>query len=457
MESTLYSYPPMLDRLCQMKDITDAEIQADAVREVTRAVDGTDPEPGVSEKILKHPVVSASRNKGVNAYDRFFQDHADTETSFYRLPMPVVNIHYLYGICPVLPKKVHRSLTELDDLVYYRKGLVTESKDEHYAVGSLVPLLHMNAAGNQLLSSEEADKVRSALQDGAITIRTGADAVLWLLEQAGVENTGIVHTVLPILPLRFRADAFSCATVGQTAWYPRSIEQSLEHVIRRSVVLIWMQENKAPDFLIDRQKLLVQEAADVYIDNGARPGHIALDGDGIPCDSLKEEYDRLNGKVFGFDRYVDWSSIDSDKVFELVQSLASEDDTFFYMPLEDIRQGRTQGGEDVSTLDSDYHRFETERDSLFAALYPAIRSFLSIQYPDHKDRFGAIKKEIGTALLETLSHDSEADRSKADYRDFFFLRLARQVASISAVLIQNGTAFAPVGGDETDVSIKRRA
>lgn len=443
MESTISSYLPMLNRLCQMKDITDAEIQAAAALETTRIVDGTAPEFGVSEKILKYPVVSAYRNKGVAAFDDFFQDHADTEASFYHLPVPIVNIHYLYGICPVLPRKVHRSLAELDSLVYYKKSLVVESSDEHFPVGSLVPLLHMSPADGDLVSPKEANKVRTALENGAITVRKGAEAVLWLLEQAGVENTGIVHEVLPILPLNFRADSFACKTVRQTAWSPRSIEQSLECVIRRSEVLVYMQGVQAPDFLTDRQKVLLQQAADIYIDNGARPGRLALDNDGIPYDSLKEEYDRLNGRTFGFDYYVDWSSVDTDKVFNLAQTVAGEDTLFYIMPLEDIKLGYQNEGKDISTLEADYHRFETERDDLFHALHPAITSFLSVQYPDHKGRFDAIEDEIHKALLMALRFDSEDDRNKADYRDFFFLRLARQIASISAVLIQNGTAFAP--------------
>lgn len=453
MESTISSYLPMLNRLCQMKDITDAEIQAAAALETTRIVDGTGPEFGVSEKMLKSPVVSAYRNKGVAAFDGFFQDHADTEASFYHLPVPIVNIHYLYGICPVLPRKVHRPLAELDDLVYYKKGLVTESSDDYFPVGSLVPLLHMSLhmspADGDLVSPEEAGKVRAALESGTITVRKGAEAVLWLLEQAGVENIGIVHEVLPILPLNFRADSFVCKTVGQTAWHPRSIEQSLECVIRRSEALVYMQGVQAPDLLADRQKILLQQAADIYIDNGARPGHLALDNDGIPYDSLKEEYDRLNGRTFGFDRYVDWSSVDTDKVFDLVQAVAKENTLFYIMPLEDIKQGYQNDGLDTSTLADDYHRSETERDDLFHALHPAIASFLSVQYPDHKGRFEAIEDEIHKALLMALRFDSEDDRNKADYRDFFFLRLARQIASISAVLIQNGTAFAPVNTERS--------
>ena len=168
--------------LCAMTDITDEDILSMSSGEVTK-IDNDDADV-------------YGESAGTTMFGDEFMVDPDRAVGHIRLSSPVININYIFGSRPILPRLLGKTREELEKLIYFEGKLVVSSDDpEHFPAGAVIPIMSKEAVPAECLS--------------------GADAILYLMKQKNVPNTGIVHEILPVLPLNLRTSKFTNNSAGK--------------------------------------------------------------------------------------------------------------------------------------------------------------------------------------------------------------------------------------------------
>ena len=105
-------YNTFIAEMCHMTDVTDEDILNHAVSEVTR-VDDDDDDENVSNNAEK-----SEERSGVSLLDEVFRKDPEMAIGYIRLPIPIVNVNYMFGAKPILPKLLKKSREDLENLVY---------------------------------------------------------------------------------------------------------------------------------------------------------------------------------------------------------------------------------------------------------------------------------------------------------------------------------------------------
>lgn len=196
-------------------------------------------------------------------------DEKNKKMGHIELPAPVVNIHYLYGKCPVLPMLLQMERTQLVKVIYYACYLVVDPKDSGLSY-------------KQVLTEKEFESYKDQAD-----LMQGAEAIEAVMKKEQILNVDeiILHT-LPVLPLGLRYMKHN----GQIGQF--SLNMLYRRVLFASRRVEKLTEMHAPSIILRNERRMLQEAADALIDNGAR-GIPRINADGTVCDSLQEVYDKI--------------------------------------------------------------------------------------------------------------------------------------------------------------------
>lgn len=421
--------------LCHMTDVTDEEILDHAVAEVTRIDDDEDEMPDEGYKVLE--------KKGVSLLDKAFTDDPQTAVGYIRLPVPVVNVNYLFGAKPILPKLLNRSREDLEKLTYYAARLVVSSADtSRFPVGSI--LLKYDKETQQALSDAHAKTV------------TGAEAVRFLMEAKGVENTGIIHEVLPVPPLDTREQKFMCEKAGSIAYTERPLEGPFEGIVIRCNRVRRLMQLGAPEIILLNEGRILQEYADAIINNGARRGYVKLDCSGMPWYSLRNEYCRIARDNMDYITKVDLSGLPEDRVLALAEKIRNTD-TDGFDAIENGTDGSyvDEDGDEHNVFDESdpvrsreavearYHEYMDQFAELKELFKPSVEKFLQEKYPYYEEYFGAAEDKIGDAMerwAENRGEDSD-----------FIQHAGYIISAVSYEFFTNGVSFYE-GPDEEETN-----
>lgn len=361
--------------LCQMTEVTDDDITAMSVGKVTRIDDDED---GSAD--------------GISMFGDAFCADPDMAVGHIALAAPVVNINYLFGSKPILPKLLGKSRDELERLTYFSSKLIVSSDDpEKYPVGSLLPL-----------AEKETDSLKCL---------TGAEAILHLMQEKHVPNTGIVHTVIPVLPLYLRAAKVDCP-IGKDAFYTFALQVPLNQVLIRSQQVEKVQALDVPKVLKYMQIKMLQDSVDCLINNGAHHGKVGTDIYGMPYYSMQETYRQITGISMKYYIPREHRDLDVSKVIEIVKAMSTTDYTGFCLietgepaVLEDDNgnwhDDIDRNDETAVALARDrYKVYKVQEKELMHLYRPYIRRFLSEQYPQYQQYFDVVENKILESLLE---------------------------------------------------------
>lgn len=418
-------YNTFIANLCHMTDVTDEEILDNAVAEVTRVDDDEDGMPDAGYKALE--------KKGVSLFDKAFTDDPQMAVGYIRLPIPIVNVNYLFGSKPILPRLLKRSRKELERLTYYTARLVVSSADtSRFPVGSVIRTYD--------------PETQQALSDAHAETATGAEAIRFLMKMEGVENTGIIHEVLPVPPLDTREQKFMCKKAGSIAYTERPLEGPFRRMVIRCNRVRRLMQLDAPEIILLNEGRILQEYADAVINNGARRGLVKLDFSGMPWYSLREEYCRITKDHMDYITNINMPDLPEDQVLALAEKLRNTDTDGF----DDLENGTDgtyidENGTERNVFDENdpehsrkavearYKEYMKELTDLKELVKPSIERFLREKYPSYAAYYDAAEDKIGGAI-DVWARDDQED-------DGLIQQIGYIISAVSYEFFINGTPF----------------
>lgn len=421
-------YNSFVQDICHMTDVTDKDILDHAAAEITRVDD--------DEKEETVKAITDIENKGVSLYDKVFMDDPKEAIGYIRFPVPVVNVNYMYGSKPVLPALLKRSRDDLEKLIYFSAILITKSGDpEHVPVGTI---LERNPKNDQMRWDAHAEA------------KTGGEAILYLLEQAGVENTGIVHEIFPVPPLDMRTYHFYCKNAGSEAYRSRPLEDTICRLLIRSNRVRYMMNLGAPEIIQSNEMRILQEYADTAINNGARKGYIKMNHSGMPYFSLRNEYCCITKDKARYVDKVDFTDLPKDRILETADNILTTDmygfdeianggDGTYQDESGNIRNMFEEDGPEHTKEKAEerYRIYTADLTELKDMIRPAILKYLENRYPAFGDYYEVVVKKIYDSL-ETWLED--CNEYKEDTDDFF-RDLGYRISAVSYQFLTNGVTF----------------
>ena len=202
-------------------------------------------------------------------------ENDDALMGHIKLPYPVVNVQYLFGTKPILPRLLGMSRSDLESVVYCSSYVVTDPGKT-------------KAAYRQIIAIDDAPVFQEKY--AGVTLMTGAEAISFLLEKEHIqEKDCIILHMLPVVPVSLRYKKITRKDHTEI-WTHYSIEYLYDRLVFGRNRLIKLIELKAPDPILLNEKRMLQEYVDTLINNGTR-GLPLVNFFGIPCDSLQELYE----------------------------------------------------------------------------------------------------------------------------------------------------------------------
>lgn len=257
-----------------MVGITSDDIRRFSKGEVYRARIEFSEDEGLTDNSLKG-TIDDPEIFGQASYDNLAMGHIE-------LAKPIVNIQYLRGSNPILPKALGMKREDIEEILYDDVFVATEDTEE-FSVGQIICL----------------DDYRKC-ENKEYLVR-GPEAIQILLEKKNVPDRDcMILTALPVLPLCMRA-----LEMEDGEWAPTPINilynslllknASLNNSNRVSFQNI-MADLLGSEFLdaLDTGESSLQEEADALISNGAY-GYPTLGLYGEPIESLDEIYTMITG------------------------------------------------------------------------------------------------------------------------------------------------------------------
>ena len=190
------------------------------------------------------------------------------------LPVPVLNVQYLFGTNPILPTLLGMDRKDIDKVAYSCAYVVTEPGKSQYTYKQIIP-----PKDNDL---RNISKRVMETEDGAV-LMTGPAAIEVLLEKDGVKEKDniILHTV-PVMPFCMRY-----CKVADGVWKPYDLNYLYNRIILQVNRLKKLIKLNAPEIILVNEARMMQEKVDALINNGAR-GPAVVSGYAVPAESLTE-------------------------------------------------------------------------------------------------------------------------------------------------------------------------
>lgn len=317
--------------LAKMIDVTDELIREKSSGEVTKDYLLED----------KNGDVNVAEDKTGTLIDpAIFGDYAEKDLERFghiELPIPVVNIQYVRGKKPELPRLLGMSLNDFEKVLYCA-SFVNQNDDWSNGI-----TLYTNVVMDEYLANNENAKRNDFF--------TGGDAIVRLIEAKNLPvNKYILHAV-PVMPLCMRFTTYTNSN-GEKVRRMMSLNATTRSVLYRANRLAWLMDMalNAPEIFILSEKRVLQERVDSYISNGLR-GCPFTAYDELPEDSLNELYDLVttNNTHIKFDEsaYKDCNFSDiQKKVIDKQHESSLIDEKY-----QKMFRKREEAGEDPNTMD----------------------------------------------------------------------------------------------------------
>lgn len=398
---------------CKMIGVTDERIRNCSNGEVK------DPEYGTPDSLDSEKIFGEIGN-------------GETLMGHIELPIPVVNVQYLYGKKPVLPDMLRMDRRELSDIIRNISYVVIDPGTEN------------GLTYKQILSFEELEKLKhESEKSGDAVILSGGEAVERLLEKEGcTETDGIILRTIPVIPIDLRykkcspksSEEKDCchsnsSSDDNTCIYCYQIEQLYRRVLWRACRMKRLLLLKLPEIIRVNESRLLQEMVNDLINNGAGTPPFELK-DGTPAESLQELHEyitsisRLTGRGNSRDATADEPGALNDETKEAMLKLASEYMSLLFEDDECDDDSDDDGNDSAGVSEDDaphYHMsieegteffekkeaYEDRFAELAKPLAEAVFNRKFSKYSDFKDGFmGAAEYGIKAALKEFRPDDS---------------------------------------------------
>jgi len=261
-----------VEKACSMVGITDDDIRSWSSMEITETA--LDWDENGRQMILKGGAF-APEFSGLDLRQAPFSEIVKNDRMGHiELPFPIINIEYIRGKEPVLPKRLGLSRKTVEDIMYMRSGVaisdfVSDADHKSYHCGDIISFTVFSYNPDQGL--------------------IGADAIEYLMKKRKIDLPGAVLHTLPVLPVCFllgdRKKDQLCATFLECSYYS---------VIRKKCLLEQLLPLQAPDIIIWNERRNLQECADALIRNGAH-GPVVVEWNGYADRDLAHEYLEITG------------------------------------------------------------------------------------------------------------------------------------------------------------------
>lgn len=297
------------------------------------------------------------------------------------LPCPVVNIRYVRGPRPELPRMLGMHREDIEKVIYMSDYIVVDPGDTGLKEKQLIP---------------EKEYMEKNLSDSNGVLLMGAEAVEALLKKEGKDPSGVVLRHIPVLPLEMRYGKIKCPKSGSDAWAPRDLELLYARLLNRSCRLDKLGRMRAPEIIIRCETRMLQEYVDSLVDNGLR-GRPTADYDGSPLDSLAELYNAITSLTIGNIKHPGipegYERIPAEKVQDALDA--------FHKVEEKMREVYPEGefyeGEDPE-LDQAGDAFASLLDPLSEAL---VRKYFAPYEKDFHDELVNAARVVPTHVIHT--------------------------------------------------------
>lgn len=191
------------------------------------------------------------------------------------LPVPIVNIQYLFGSNPILPRILGISRKNIEQIVYHGSYVVISPKETRVSYKQVLDKMEYKEF--------KANHPNTVCMSGAMAI----DALL-KIENIEERKHIILHTI-PVIPICLRY-VNSDYKDNEHMWIPRPLEQLYDRLLKSINRLKSMEMSKAPLPVLQDECKILQRHADRLINNGAHDLPYLLPS-GHPAQSLQEFYE----------------------------------------------------------------------------------------------------------------------------------------------------------------------
>lgn len=312
----------------------------------------------------KEPIIQAFFNPDIFGDIR---DKGNLKMGHISLPIPIVNIQYLYGTNPILPHLLQMNRSEVEKIIY----------NAAYA--------DVNSNEDTLVT--EAEKAKYLESHSQANLMIGAEAIRELLNKHGKKDAipHIILTKLPVTPAHTRgfyrkqANGTEIFTVYDLGWL-------FHRVAIRSKRLFKLINLSAPQIILLNESRQVQEAVDALINNGARGR--AVNSIGIPANSLTELSEMI-------------TCIKANKKPEIPEF------SFDVTPIFALFEERDKKLEKLE--EADYKTYEMIKEDyenrICDVLLPTVDLILEYSFAGYKDDFKEDLERFGlTGMLSATEH-----------------------------------------------------
>lgn len=251
----------------EMLDVTDTMIMELSNGEITRPAPCFEDDP-VAQSLVDPAIFGEI-------------DQEEGLMGHIRLPIPIVNIQYLFGSKPILPRILGISRKDIEKVVYYGAYVVVDPGLIH----------HIDAGYKRVVEAEEYIDFQTE-HSGAVLL-SGAAAIEALLKKEAIpQREHIILHNLPVIPISLRYCKTECK-IHKTAWAPFPLEYLYSRLIMRCGRLAKLEKMQAPEIILINERRMLQEYADTLINNGAR-GIPFITPHGNPAESLQEFFEAIS-------------------------------------------------------------------------------------------------------------------------------------------------------------------
>ena len=293
------------------------------------------------------------------------KDSVNNNLNMAHIPllMPVLNINYLYGSKPILPKIIGMPREDIAKVVYFSHYLVLESDNPAYAVGEVI---------------SQSEKIEAEKYN--VVCELGAEAIKKYMRSKGMETKNIILHNIPVLPYCFRYETFYCEHNKTDVIKPMGLNRPYECVLNRNLRLQKILELNAPDIIVRNESRMLQENVDSLINNGAR-ARFSFNTYGYPYLSFDEYY-----QFYFLDRRrkdYDISIFDDANIKDTVR-LAEK--------LHQIKENAKSVEDEMNKTDELYDELDNVNEALFDTLVKKV-------FPDFTD----FRDELIQAAYDSLN------------------------------------------------------
>lgn len=325
------------------------------------------------------------------------------------LVQPIVNVNFLCGTRPLLPRLLQMDIQDLKKIVSGAHYVVINDCEDLKS-GTIL------SATNYTVEVSKREGLKAC---------TGAEAIQYLLNKAKVSPRTIEFIILkniPVVPIHARY--YKVEGCEENAIRANSLNWLYERVINRNSRLARLLELEAPEIIIVNERRMMQEAVDDLINNGSSSIPMSL-GNGVPCISLNELYKSIVTDFKGYKK-------SNDELNETIPYLGVENSeikgiiTSFIERTKDDEFGSFDTYEEFCenagiTVDEYEEILEGTKQTLADYVTPIIEKVIELCFEEYAEDYRHVLLGVGNSIAKYMfskllnAHNEFNSDEQADY------------------------------------------